>query len=124
MFLVCGEALWDLFAVEDGDGLSFDAKVGGSPFNVAVGLARLEQRAALLTGISSGPLGRRLAKALQREGVATKFLIDVDLPVYVAYFTAWPNEDGTVEYFHDIYDRDMYLTRAVERTKATRHAEG
>ncbi len=44
MFVVCGEALWDLFAVEQGGALEFDARIGGSPFNVAVGLSRLGQR--------------------------------------------------------------------------------
>lgn len=79
-FLVCGEALWDLFALEDGDELRFEARIGGSPFNVAVGLARLEQKAALLTGMSRDPLGRRLTAALTREGVDTRFLIDTDRP--------------------------------------------
>ena len=48
MFVVCGEALMDVF---DGGahahGQALDARVGGSPFNVAVGLARLAQRALL-----------------------------------------------------------------------------
>jgi len=60
MFVVCGEALWDLFGRESAAGLSFDARVGGSPFNVAVGLARLDQSAALLTGLSTDRLGERL----------------------------------------------------------------
>ncbi|MEO0361981.1 MAG: PfkB family carbohydrate kinase, partial [Pseudomonadota bacterium] len=63
MFAVCGEALWDLFAVE-GEGLSFDARPGGSPFNVAVGLARLGVDAALLGGVSTDPLGARLKARL------------------------------------------------------------
>ncbi|MEO1467759.1 MAG: PfkB family carbohydrate kinase, partial [Pseudomonadota bacterium] len=64
MFVVCGEALFDLFGVEGAGGLAFDARIGGSPFNVAVGLARLGQPAALFTGISTDPLGERLAAAL------------------------------------------------------------
>ncbi|SFI42138.1 carbohydrate kinase family protein [Albimonas pacifica] len=78
MFLVCGEALWDLFAIEgagEGAGLSFDARVGGSPFNVAVGLARLEQGVALFTGLSTDRLGERLTAALEREGVGTSALV-------------------------------------------------
>lgn len=71
MFVVCGEALWDLFGREGSDGLSFDARVGGSPFNVAVGLARLDQSAALLTGLSTDLLGQRLFEALGRERVST-----------------------------------------------------
>lgn len=78
MFLVCGEALWDLFAVEGTNGLSFDARIGGSPFNVAVGLARLEQPAALLTGLSRDRLGQRLEAALVAEGVETRWLVRSD----------------------------------------------
>ncbi len=38
MILVCGEALFDLFAENgEGDRLTLDARIGGSPFNVAVG---------------------------------------------------------------------------------------
>lgn len=75
MFLVCGEALWDLFPTPRATGIGFDARVGGSPFNVAVGLARLGQPAALLTGVSSDRLGNGLVAALEAEGVATRFLI-------------------------------------------------
>lgn len=77
MFLICGEALYDLFMageVTDG-GLSFEARPGGSPFNVAVGMARLGVRAALLTGISEDLLGTRLATVLETEDVATDYLV-------------------------------------------------
>jgi murein L,D-transpeptidase YcbB/YkuD len=46
------------------------------------------------------------------------------IPVYVAYFTAWPNPEGTVEYFDDMYARDKYLTRALDATDQSRHAAG
>ena len=70
MFVVCGEALWDFYAAEAGGGLAFDARMGGSPFNVAIGLARLEQDAALFTKLSTDRLGERLHDALRREGVS------------------------------------------------------
>lgn len=75
MFLVCGEALWDLFEVPGEGGLAFDARIGGSPFNVAVGLARLGQPSALFTGVSRDSLGRRLVDALEEEGVHTGMLL-------------------------------------------------
>ena len=75
MFLICGEALYDLFVEEETPaGLRIDARIGGSPFNVSVGLARLGRPAALLTGVSTDALGDRLASALEAEGVATRFL--------------------------------------------------
>ncbi len=96
LFLVCGEALWDLFAKEDGDGLSFDARIGGSPFNVAVGLARLGLPAALLTGLSTDPLGARLHDALTREGVATDFLLRTSKPTTLSLVDLGP--DGSPAY--------------------------
>ena len=77
MFLVCGEALFDFFLTgADGPGaLSFDARASGSPFNVAIGIARRGGRAALLTGLSEDLLGQRLLNVLEREGVETGYLI-------------------------------------------------
>ncbi len=80
MFVVCGEALWDLFGVEREGGLIFDARSGGSPFNVAVGLARLGQPSALFTGLSRDSLGQRLHELLEAEGVMTNLLLRSDRP--------------------------------------------
>lgn len=75
MFLVCGEALYDVFVEEvTATGLRLDARIGGSPFNVAVGLSRLGQRCGLLTGVSLDPLGDRLMRAVKDEGIETRFL--------------------------------------------------
>ena len=47
MFVVCGEALFDVFAAGDTPtGMALDARIGGSPFNVAVGLRRFNAVAA------------------------------------------------------------------------------
>lgn len=44
-----------------------------------------------------------------------------DIPVYVSYFTAWPELDGSgIAYYSDIYDRDRYLLKAIEKTEAER----
>ena len=75
--LVCGEALYDVFqtgAADDGS-LTFDARVGGSPFNVAIGIARQGGKAAFLTGISKDLLGQRLVARLETEGVDTRHII-------------------------------------------------
>jgi fructokinase len=70
MFVVCGEALMDVFAAgSTPTGMALDARVGGSPFNVAVGLARLQQPVAFLGGVSRGFLGERLLRTLRDEGV-------------------------------------------------------
>lgn len=43
-----------------------------------------------------------------------------DIPVYVSYFTAWPESDGSVAFYTDVYDRDMHLLKAIEKTEAER----
>jgi fructokinase len=81
MFLVCGEALFDVFIGSQTDAaLHLDARAGGSPFNVAVGLARLGQPVAFLCGLSSDMLGERLADTLRREGVDTRLCPRLDAP--------------------------------------------
>ncbi len=81
MFLVCGEALMDVFAEQEtSSGMVLDARVGGSPFNVAVGLARMEQPVAFFGGLSKGFLGDRLRKALTSERVDIGFCPLVDAP--------------------------------------------
>jgi fructokinase len=81
MFVVCGEALMDVYALgTTPTGLHLDARIGGSPFNVAVGLARLGRRSALLTGLSRDAAGERLMQALAAEGVDTRLVLRSDAP--------------------------------------------
>ncbi len=81
MFLICGEALMDVFAVGDTPGgVSLDARIGGSPLNVAIGLARLAQRVEFLGALSHSFLGERQRRALAAEGVGLSFAVTVDAP--------------------------------------------
>ena len=81
MFVVCGEALFDVFATaETPTGMAMDARIGGSPFNVAIGLARLGQPVAFLSQISRGFLGERLMRALLAEGVDASTVQRSDAP--------------------------------------------
>jgi hypothetical protein len=79
MILVCGEALIDLF-VGPAEGAEMPARAvaGGSPFNVAIGLARLGVDASFLGGISRDRFGALLARTLVREGVDDRFLVRTD----------------------------------------------
>lgn len=78
MFLVCGEALFDLFSrsagVDEGEAVVFRAVAGGSPYNVAIGLARLGREVAIATHLFDDALGRRLETTLRREGVDLSFV--------------------------------------------------
>lgn len=81
MFIVCGEALFDVFALSDTPhGIAFDGRIGGSPLNVAVGLSRLGQPVAFLGGIGSGFAGQRLMRALADEGIDTCCVARTEAP--------------------------------------------
>ncbi|RML96483.1 Fructokinase, partial [Pseudomonas savastanoi] len=88
MFLVCGEALFDIFTRADDSGslnrLGFDAIAGGSPFNVAIGLRRLGVEAGFFAGLSTDYLGRRLRAVLEKETVNTDHLVEFDAPTTLA----------------------------------------
>ncbi|MBS7541190.1 PfkB family carbohydrate kinase [Ancylobacter lacus] len=100
MILVCGEALIDLFVgPPEGAEMPTRAVAGGSPFNVAIGLARLGARSTCFGGISRDRFGMLLADILEREGVDTRFLLRTDrLSTLSAVATA---PDGQPRYsFH------------------------
>ena len=75
MILVGGEALVDMFVdMRDPGGFRLRAVVGGSPLNLAIGLARLELPTAFLGGISIDYFGTRLVTTLEGEGIDTTHL--------------------------------------------------
>ncbi|MDM0053981.1 carbohydrate kinase [Variovorax sp. J22R115] len=81
MFVVCGEALMDVYMGEaTPTGMTLDARIGGSPLNVAQGLARLTRPVAFLTGLSTDALGERLLASLRSEGVDTSLILRNDAP--------------------------------------------
>ena len=82
MFLICGEALFDVFVKpqQSINSLHFEAHAGGSPFNVAIGISRLGGHCALLGGVSNDLLGQRLEDILRTEGVNCDYLVHADLP--------------------------------------------
>lgn len=76
--LTYGRSSIDLYSADIGaafvDITSFNAYVGGSPLNIAVGTQRLGLKSALLTGIGQDQVGDFLLNFLIREGVETKFI--------------------------------------------------
>ena len=81
MFIVCGEALYDVFAQHDtATGIAFDGRIGGSPYNVAMGLARLGQPVGFLGGIGTGFAGERLLRSLAEEGISTDCVARIHAP--------------------------------------------
>jgi fructokinase len=113
MFLVCGEALFDFFLEsESGPAAStYAARAGGSPFNVAIGLARLGEPSGLLTGLSSDLLGQRLAQVLADEGVSTAYAIPTDRPTTLSLVGL--DTQGVPAYqFYDNGSADTGVTEA------------
>lgn len=81
MFVVCGEALMDVFlAGETAVGVAMDAHVGGSPLNLAVGLARLGQTVNFYGGVARDPLGERIVRKLASEDVGLGSVVRLDAP--------------------------------------------
>ncbi len=78
MYLVCGEALYDVLIDPSGSAspnkVSLSAKAGGSPHNVAIGLARLGCPVSLATELAPDTLGRLLELRLAAERVDGRFL--------------------------------------------------
>jgi fructokinase len=96
MFLVCGEAVIDLFQDRAAGAMAFQGQPAGSPFNVAVGLARLGQKAALVTGLSRDAFGQRLIDAMEQEGVEWRLAPRTDRPTILSFVLVKP--DGGPEY--------------------------
>ena len=69
MILVCGEALIDLVPRAFGAETAYVPVPGGSPFNVAVGLGRLQVPTGFLGRMSRDAFGRRLRAHLAASGV-------------------------------------------------------
>ena len=111
MIVVAGEALMDVYeAGATPTGSSLDARMGGSPFNVAVGLARLGMPAAFFGGISTGVLGDRLVRGLADEGVDLGPTVRFDAPTTLALVGLRP--DGVPDYAfygHGAADRSLGL---------------
>jgi fructokinase len=112
MIVVSGEALFDVFAGKPSDdGLLLEGRVGGSPFNVAIGLARLKQPAAFFGAISHDAFGRRLLDMLRSEAVDTDLIQQTAAPTTLSIVGL--DADGVPSYtFHGEHgaDREMKMS--------------
>jgi fructokinase len=79
---VVGEAIIDLTAPDD-SGASI-ARPGGSPMNVAIGLARLGQATAFAGRLSDDPIGSLLRRQLERSGVDLRHVMRAADPSTIA----------------------------------------
>jgi fructokinase len=91
---VIGEALIDI--VEAGDDEPRLARPGGSPYNVALGLARLERPARFVGRVSTDPLGTILRNHAVRSGVDLSLSVVAREPTTVALVEL--DADGAAQY--------------------------
>jgi fructokinase len=99
---VIGEALIDLVesGIDAGGRRMFTAHPGGSPLNVAVGLARLGVESALLARLGRDAFGRVLREHAAGNGVDLRWAIDASEPSTLAVVSL--DEQGRAAY-------DFYL---------------
>jgi fructokinase len=95
---IIGEALVDL--VDSGDLETFTAHPGGSPLNVAVGLARLDHDACMMARLSGDTFGRVLRRHAERNRVDLRASAAATEPTTLAVVSL--DEEGRASY-------DFYL---------------
>jgi fructokinase len=84
MIMISGEALIDLIPDPVRAG-AYDAVLGGSPYNVAIGLARLGAPTAFISRLSADGNGEALAGALVENGVDLSFVARDMRPTTLAF---------------------------------------
>lgn len=76
--MTIGRVSMDLFSLQIGAPFSqiesFDAGVGGSPTNIAIGTSRLGLKTVALTAVGHDPVGDFVLHFLENEGVITKYI--------------------------------------------------
>ncbi|GEO83121.1 MULTISPECIES: L,D-transpeptidase family protein [Alphaproteobacteria] len=80
-----------------------------------VRLAEPRVMAAAVMGTTTSEIAKQIASGQNRA-----VQVPQKVPVYVSYFTAWPNKNGTIEYFDDVYGRDDATRKAITITSAAR----
>jgi fructokinase len=94
MILVSGEALIDLIPDPAVDG-RYDAARGGSPYNVAIGLARLGAPVSFVSRLSADANGEALAAALVADGVDLSLIARDPRPSMLAFIMRGTAKTGS-----------------------------
>jgi fructokinase len=97
-----GEILVDFIPLEEhGATVGFRMHPGGSPFNVAVGLARLGQPAAFVSKLAGDFFGRYLHDYLERQHVATRCLLHDDTALSTLAFVAIEDDEPVYTFYRE-----------------------
>lgn len=85
VIVTCGEALVDFTPARCGEAQGYLPHPGGSPYNVAVGLGRLEAPVAFLGRLSVDAFGRLLRAHLAESGVDLRYVREGPEPSTLAF---------------------------------------
>ena len=110
MFLCCGDALFDMFvqlpplsvdnadivSATHSDSVTLTGDMGGSPLNVAVGLARMGHESQYFSQFSNDIFGARLRQLLARNNVDLSLSTATDKNTTLAMVAT--NSDGSARY--------------------------
>ncbi|RZL40332.1 MAG: L,D-transpeptidase, partial [Pedobacter sp.] len=55
--------------------------------------------------------------AAMNGGKEVNHTLNHKIPVYIAYFTAWADKDGNVNFYEDVYNRDNRLAQLLYTKK-------
>jgi fructokinase len=103
MVCVIGEALIDLVlaapAVDASGTDGYLAHPGGSPYNVAIGLARLGQRSRLLARLSSDAFGRQLRAHAEANQVDLSLAVSAGEPSTLAVVSLDAQRNATYDFY-------------------------
>jgi L,D-transpeptidase YcbB len=83
--------------------------------NFSHGCVRVENPrkfAEILLGLTTEDVDTRID-----SGDSTTLKVNDKIQVHLSYFTAWPDNDGKINYFGDAYERDKTLLNAFESTQ-------
>jgi fructokinase len=121
MLLVSGEALIDLIP-DPVKAMSYDAVLGGSPYNVAIGLGRLGAPTAFVSRISADGNGETLAAALMSEGVDLSLVARDPRPTTLAFVMRGTAKTGSrYSFYLDATAFDGPWPFPIEWPKGARH---
>lgn len=111
-----GRANMDLFSQDIGAAFAdiggFDAAVGGSPANIAIGVSRLGLRSIALTAVGDDRVGEFVLRYLRDEGVTTEFIPTIEGKLTsLALIGVQPPSNFPLSYYRED-PADIYLTSA------------
>jgi fructokinase len=121
MILISGEALIDLIPDPVKSGV-YDALLGGSPYNVAIGLSRLGAPTGFISRLSADGNGEALAASLAENGVDLGYVARDARPTMLAFVMRGTAKTGSrYSFYVDATAYDGAWPFPAEWPKGARH---